>query len=90
MLGHLVENTLRYTDSGGTVTVRLVRAEQSLTVEVSDTGIGIAPEYLPKIFDRCFRAEAHRPSTSENAGFGLTIVKGALELHGSEIRVEST
>ena len=90
VLEQLVENALRYTDSGGTVTVRLARAKQSLTVEVSDTGIGIAPEYLPKIFDRCFRAEAHQPSTSENAGFGLTIVKSALELHGSEIRVEST
>jgi len=90
VLDHLVENALRYTDSGGTVTVRLARTKQSLTVEVSDTGIGIAPGHLPKLFDRCFRAEVHRPSTSENAGFGLTIVKSVLELHGSEICMEST
>ena len=90
VLDNLVENALRYTASGGTVNVRLARTNQRITVEVADTGIGMAPEQLPKIFDRGSRAEVHRPSTSNNAGFGLAIVKNILELHGSEIRVEST
>jgi len=90
VLDNLVENALRYTASGGTVNVRLARTKQRIMIEVADTGIGIAPEQLPKIFDRGSRAEVHRPSTSENAGFGLVIVKSILELHGSEIRVEST
>lgn len=90
VLDNLVENALRYTASGGTVDVRLAHTKQRITIEVADTGIGMAPEQLPKIFDRGSRAEAHRPSTSDNAGFGLVIVKNILELHGSEIRVEST
>lgn len=89
VLDNLVENALRYTASGGTVNVRLAHAKEAITVEVADTGIGIRSEDLPKIFDRCFRGEVHRPSTSDNAGFGLAIVKNILELHGGEIRVES-
>lgn len=89
VLDNLVENALRYTASGGTVNVRLAHAKHAITVEVADTGVGIRPEDLPKIFGRRFRGEVHRPSASDNAGFGLAIAKGILELHGSEIRVES-
>jgi two-component system sensor histidine kinase BaeS len=63
---------------------------QSLVVEVSDTGSGIAADDLPRIFDRFFRGEGSRPSASASAGLGLAIVKNILELHGTEIRVAST
>ena len=90
VLDNLVENALHHTASGGTVGVRLARAKQSVTVEVSDTGKGIAPKDLPRIFDRFFRGEGSRPSTADSAGLGLAIVKSILDLHGTQIHVAST
>jgi len=89
VLDNLVENALHYTSPGGSVTVRLRQAEGAITVEVVDTGTGIAVADLPKIFDRSFRSEMHRPTSPDHAGFGLAIVKSILKLHGSDIRVES-
>lgn len=59
-------------------------------MQVSDSGRGIAPEDLPKIFDRFYRGEKSRPTSSESAGLGLAIVKRILELHHSSIQVESS
>jgi signal transduction histidine kinase len=86
---NLMENALRHTPAGGTIGVRLVEAKQSIAVEVSDTGTGIAVEDLPYVFDRFFRAKRDRPGTSDRAGVGLALVKNILELHGTKIRVSS-
>ena len=87
---NLVENALRHTASGGTVGVRLTPAKQRIAVEVSDTGTGIPPEDLPRIFDRFYRGAGERPGSLNSSGLGLAIVKGILELHGTEIQVDST
>ncbi len=89
VLDNLLENAFRYTPAGGSITITLIPFPKQLTVQVSDTGGGIAPEDLPRIFDRFYRGEKSRPATDSSAGLGLAIVKGILGLHQSEIRVES-
>lgn len=90
VLENLLENAFRYTPAGGSITVKLIPLPDQLTVQVSDTGSGIAAEDVPRIFDRFYRGEKSRPATASSAGLGLAIVKEILALHQSEIRVEST
>ena len=88
-VGNLVDNALRHTPPGGAVEVEVVRHDASaLAVVVRDTGEGIAPELLPRVFDRFVRADESR--SSSGAGLGLAIVKRIAELHGGTVRVEST
>ncbi len=88
-VGNLLDNALRHTPPGGAVDVDVARADASaLAVSVRDTGEGIAPELLPRVFDRFVRADESR--SSSGAGLGLAIVKRIAELHGGTVRVEST
>ena len=90
VLQNLVDNALRYTASGGEVTLALHARGSQLEISVSDTGRGIAQENLPHIFERYWRAsdiEAIDPGAS--SGLGLAIVKRILDLHGSVARVHS-
>lgn len=88
-VGNLVDNALRHTPPDGAVEVEVVRHDASaLAVLVRDTGEGIAPELLPRVFDRFVRADESR--SGEGAGLGLAIVKRVAELHGGTVRVEST
>ncbi len=87
-LENLIQNALRYTSAGGTVTVALTHEENKLTVQIADTGCGISEQDLPHIFDRFYRVERHQ--RSEGAGLGLAITKRILELHGSTIEAQST
>ena len=89
VLKNLIENALRYTQPGGTVTVALIRGNQAIVAQVTDTGCGISPEDLPYIFDRFFRAGANNQEQSTGAGLGLAITKRILELHGSAIEAQS-
>lgn len=91
VLENLIENALRYTSSGGAVTLKLGAADGRVQVQVSDSGSGIAPEDIGRIFDRFYRAPANvAPSSGKSgAGLGLAIVKRILELHGSSIEVQS-
>ena len=88
-LDNLLDNALRYTPAGGRVTVGLHHGDETLRVEIEDTGPGIAPENLPHLFDRFFH---HPAGTSDHGGtgLGLAIAQKALELHGSAIEVESS
>jgi signal transduction histidine kinase len=88
-LRNLIENALRYTETGGTVTVFASPGTGSAVVEVADTGIGIPAHELPRIFDRFYRIEKSRGLAEGNAGLGLAITKRILELHGSTIGVTS-
>jgi signal transduction histidine kinase len=90
VLENLIENALRYTPGGGTVSVLLDPRPSSVAITVSDTGCGIANEDLPRIFARFYRVDRSRKAGTGHAGLGLAIVKKILELHGSDIQVHST
>jgi two-component system heavy metal sensor histidine kinase CusS len=89
-LSNLVSNALHYTPHGGKIIVAITPlADGAVTVRVSDTGGGIAPEHLPKIFDRFYRVDPSRAQHPQGTGLGLAIVKSIVELHGGTIRVQS-
>ncbi len=85
---NLISNALRYTDRG-TVTITTWAEEGRLYIRVSDTGIGIAPEDLPRVFERFWRADRSRSRRSGGTGLGLTICRRLVEMHGGEIGVIS-
>lgn len=86
---NLIDNALRYTQKGGSITLSLTHEEGEVRVLVSDNGRGIPEEYLPHIFDRYYRGEIGDPERRESAGLGLAITKRILELHGRNIAVTS-
>jgi len=85
-LSNLLGNALKFTAAGGEVHVAAQRAEDVVRVSVRDTGVGIAPEHVPHLFDRYWQA---RETASLGAGLGLFITKGIVEAHGGKIGVES-
>jgi two-component system, OmpR family, sensor kinase len=85
----LVENALKYTPAGGVVRVSVGASEARALVLVRDTGIGIAPEDLPHIFERFYRADPARSRTSEGAGLGLALAQEFAHAHGGEITANS-
>lgn len=89
VLFNLVGNALQYTPSGGQVTVAARRQRDEVQVSVQDTGIGIAAEHLPHVFDRFYRADRSRARVSGGSGIGLTIAKHLVEAHGGRILAES-
>jgi len=86
---NLIDNALRYTDRGGTITVRLSSSDDHVHVAVRDTGQGIAPEFLPYLFDRFYRTDPAHARDAGGTGLGLPIVKEIAEAHHGSIRVES-
>ena len=88
-LSNLVKNALQFTDSGGRVTVRAGEESGYLKVSVEDTGIGIPPRDLPRVFERFFQVESHLTRRYTGMGLGLAVAKGMIELHGGRIWVES-
>jgi heavy metal sensor kinase len=89
VLTNLVDNALRHTPSGGTITLRLARENGWARVAVADTGEGIPAEHLPHIFDRFYRADKARARAGGGTGLGLAIVKHLTEAHGGWVTVES-
>jgi two-component system OmpR family sensor kinase len=89
VLRNLMENALRYTASGGAVTLSAAPHGTYAIVEVTDTGIGIPSNELPRIFERFYRVEKSRGLSEGNAGLGLAIAKRILDLHESTITVRS-
>ncbi len=86
---NLLTNAVKYTPSGGTVTIRVEEEDHHLKIEVSDTGYGISEEELPRIFDKFFRSsDAHIKEHTGN-GLGLALSREIVHLHNGEIDVES-
>jgi signal transduction histidine kinase len=83
-----VDNALKHSSSGDTVTLRARREEDRVRFEVRDEGIGIDPAVAPRLFDRFFRVDESR-ANPRGAGLGLSIAKEIIEAHGSSIHVES-
>ena len=87
LLSNLLQNALRYTEGGGTVTVTLARQNKLALLAVSDTGIGIPAQSLPRICERFYRVDASR--SSEGVGLGMSIVAAIVDSHGGRIEVQS-
>jgi two-component system sensor histidine kinase BaeS len=89
VLDNLLSNALRYTDAGGRVTLRAEVRGADAMVAVADSGIGIAPEYLGRVFDRFWRAPGARERTPEGSGVGLAVVSDVVRAHGGRVDVAS-
>ncbi len=88
-LYNLVENAVKYTPEGGQVFVRVHTPEEDLVFEVQDTGIGIAPEDMPRLFEKFYRGKAREARARVGTGLGLAIVRSIAERHGGRVWVES-
>ena len=89
LLHNLIANALKYTPSGGMVTLSLAKDGAWAKIAVADTGIGIAEKDLPHIFDRFYRVDRARSRAEGGAGLGLSIAKWIVEAHGGRIEVKS-
>ncbi|HET9425312.1 MAG TPA: ATP-binding protein [Gemmatimonadaceae bacterium] len=89
ILSNLIENAIRYTPAGA-VTVSARRAEDDVLIAVRDTGVGIPPEHLSRIFERFYRADPSRSRADGGTGLGLAIVRHLVEAHGGRVSAEST
>ncbi|WP_285418694.1 heavy metal sensor histidine kinase [Pseudomonas sp. efr-133-TYG-5] len=89
-LSNLLDNALRFTPADGEVRLLIAEHAQSLQVIVENTGEGISPEWLPRLFDRFYRADpARQEGSSEHAGLGLAITQSIVRAHGGQIHCES-
>jgi len=89
VLVNLVDNAIKYTPSGGEVTVDAAAEEREVLVTVSDTGPGIDAHHLPRLFERFYRADPGRGRDQGGTGLGLAIVKHLVQAQGGEVGVES-
>ena len=89
LLGNLLDNAVKYTPSGGEVTVSLTADASHVRMAVTDTGIGISPEAMPHIFDEFYRASNAKDMGAEGTGLGLSLVKRIVDLYGGQMHVES-
>ncbi|MDB4879743.1 MAG: phoR, partial [Gemmatimonadetes bacterium] len=88
ILVNLLENAVRYTQDGG-VTVSARAVPGATSIEVRDTGIGIAAEHLPRIFERFYRVDAGRSREQGGTGLGLAIVRHLADAHGGRVEASS-
>src|SRR5688572_15804661 len=86
---NLLANAVKFTPRGGRVLLRLERAETRARILVTDTGVGIAAEFLPHVFDRFRQADSSSTRRHGGLGLGLAIVRHIVEQHGGDVRVES-
>ncbi len=86
---NLIGNSLQYTPAGGAVKISAEQQNEQILVTISDTGIGISPENLSKVFTRFFRVEKSRSRAGGGSGIGLTIAKHLVESHGGKLWAES-
>jgi two-component system, OmpR family, sensor histidine kinase BaeS len=87
---NLLSNALKYTPSGGSVRVEVdTRSSSATLIRVADTGIGIGPQNLPRVFERLYRVDDSRSRATGGAGIGLSIAKAIVEAHGGTIQASS-
>jgi signal transduction histidine kinase len=89
MLAQLLENAIRYTPEGGHILLKTEARPGELLLEIEDTGIGIAPQHMPYVFDRFYRTDKARNVHTGGAGLGLALVKRIVQLHGGLIELKS-
>ena len=86
-LSNMIDNALRFTPDGGNIHISISNRDRHTAVSVRDTGLGIAPEHLPRVFDRFYRGDSSR--SSAGTGLGLALVKSIVDLHGGSARIDS-
>jgi signal transduction histidine kinase len=86
---NLIENAIHYNRPGGTIAVNIHRKDSWAVITVADTGVGIAQENLPHVFDRFYRVDSSRARHKGGAGLGLSIVATIVQRHGGHVQVES-
>jgi two-component system heavy metal sensor histidine kinase CusS len=84
---NLITNALRFTPSGGRVTVSLQHRNGASEVAVADTSCGISSQHVPNVFDRFFRGDA--PRSAQGTGLGLSIVKSIMQIHNGSVSMQS-
>src|SRR5205814_7044668 len=89
LLANLLENALKYTAAGGLISLRVAAEKGSAIVSVRDTGRGIEPEMISKIFDVFTQGPQSLDRAQGGLGIGLTLVKRLVELHGGEVEARS-
>jgi two-component system OmpR family sensor kinase len=89
-LNHLIHNAVQHTPPGGLVALRVSTTDNTVVLEVSDTGTGIAPEHHGHIFERFYKVNDARTQDGSGAGLGLAVVRRVAELHGGTVTLEST
>jgi signal transduction histidine kinase len=89
LVSNLISNAIKYTEPGGTVTISLSEEDDRVVGVVQDTGIGIAPEDLPRIFEEFYRSEHAKGRDAHGTGLGLSIAKRVVDLYGGQLDVES-
>lgn len=89
LLINLVDNAIKYTPDGGQIDIRAERWDDSVKIAVSDTGIGIPRDSIPRLFERFYRVDKARSREMGGTGLGLAIVKHILEVHSGRIEVDS-
>ena len=87
VLANLLDNALKYTAPGGTITLRASQQRHQVVILVEDTGVGISPEDLPHIWDRLYRGDRSR--SQRGLGLGLSVVKAVVQAHQGSIEVSS-
>ena len=88
-VGNLVSNAVAHTPQGGMVVLEAYAKAESILIEVSDTGIGIPADALPRVFDRFFRVDSSRSKALGGTGLGLSIVQGIMQLHRGHVEIAS-
>ncbi|HZN99637.1 MAG TPA: ATP-binding protein, partial [Burkholderiales bacterium] len=86
---NLLNNAVKYTDPGGRITIAARRENGAVTVSISDTGIGIAADALPRVFDMFVQANARDSRAQTGLGIGLTLVRSLVEMHGGSVSAHS-
>jgi two-component system phosphate regulon sensor histidine kinase PhoR len=89
IVSNLISNAVKYTPADGTITVRWRREGGGAALSVADTGIGIAPEHLPRLTERFYRVDRARARAKGGSGLGLSIVKHGLQRHGGRLEIVS-
>jgi signal transduction histidine kinase len=87
---NLVENAVKYSPQGGEISISGERQDGEVVVTVTDQGVGIAPQYQDKVFERFYRVENRLTRGVSGSGLGLSICKGHIKAHGGRIWLEST
>ena len=90
MMGNLISNAIKHTQTDGEVKIELLNEATQVVIQVHDTGIGIAKEHIPLLFNRFFRVETATNTKTNGIGLGLPIVKSIVDLHHGSISVSST